>query len=193
MSASSLEVVSTTTGSDSVLASARMRRRTSSPLILGRLISSSTSEGWSSDAESSGRRSWSACSPSTATMSSLLKLFCSNARNVNSTSSGLSSTSRIGLLFMTVTPIRALRGEGEEERAAFPCLGFGPDPAAVAAQDAVHDRQADAAALEFGRRMQPLERVEQLCRVLHVEPGAVVTHEEDLAAGLPDRSHRDGG
>src|SRR5713101_5370416 len=193
MSVSSLEVVSTTTGSDWVLGSARMRRSTSSPSILGRLTSSSTSAGRNGRPAFSGRRIRRACSPSAATMISLLMLFCLKARNVNVTSSGLSSTSSMGLLFMAVAPVWAVGREGEEECAAFSRLAFGPDPAAVTAQDAVHDGQPDAATLEFGRRVQPLERVEQFARIPHVEPGAVVAHEKHLAAVLAGRAHADGG
>src|ERR1700680_121481 len=89
--------------------------------------------------------------------------------------------------------VGAVGREGEEERAALSWLAFGPDPAAVAGQNAMHDGQPNAAALEFGRRVQPLERVEQFVRVAHVEPGAVVTHEKDRLAVLADRPEpRDG-
>ena len=63
-----------------------------------------------------------------------------------------------------------------------PTGALGPDPAAVAADDALHDRQPDAGALEVAGGVQALERLEQLVGVAHVEPGAVVAHEESAVA-----------
>ena len=50
--------------------------------------------------------------------------------------------------------------EREVERGAFVHLGFGPDMAAVAFDDALDDGKADAGALEFLGAMQALEHAE---------------------------------
>src|SRR6185436_9933706 len=62
-------------------------------------------------------------------------------------------------------------------------LGLGPDPAAMAPCDARGDRQSHASALEALVAMQPLEQVEELVRVPHVETDAVVTDEIGLVGG----------
>src|SRR6185436_20280609 len=60
----------------------------------------------------------------------------------------------------------------------------GPDPAAVARDDAFRGRQADAVARVFGRAVQALERREEVPGIGHVETGAVVAHVAyQLAAG----------
>src|SRR6185295_4548468 len=86
-------------------------------------------------------------------------------------------------------PCRCGRGHREPERRAAIGRGFGPDFPAVALEDALHDRQPDAAALEFRLAMQALERAEQLRRVLHVEADAVVAHEVGLLLHVPTDIH----
>ena len=73
----------------------------------------------------------------------------------------------------------------EVERRAAAELALGPDTAAVALDDPVHGRQTDAGPLELGLLVQALERGEQPVRVLHVEAGAVVAHEEHGARARP--------
>src|SRR5262245_52124517 len=64
----------------------------------------------------------------------------------------------------------------EGEGGPFARRGLGADRAAMAAHDALHDGEADAVALEAGRRGQALEGAEQARRVAHVEADAVVAH-----------------
>src|SRR3546814_2388206 len=52
----------------------------------------------------------------------------------------------------------------------------------MARDDTLDAGQADAGAGELGRRMQALEHAEQLVRIGHVEPGAVVADAEPVAA-----------
>src|SRR5690554_6485927 len=70
--------------------------------------------------------------------------------------------------------------EREVEAGALAFLALGPDAAAVPPHDPVHGRQPDSAARELFDRVEPLERHEQLHRVIHVEAGAVVPDEVDL-------------
>src|SRR5690606_30325672 len=70
----------------------------------------------------------------------------------------------------------------ERRTATFRTLGFnGP---AVAPNHAMHDRQTDAAPWKFIRRMQALERHEQILRVLGLEARSVVAHVEDAVFGV---------
>src|SRR5260370_30515243 len=50
----------------------------------------------------------------------------------------------------------------EVERRPLVRLSLGPDAAAVALDDALHNREADASALEFLRVVHPLEHAEKL-------------------------------
>ncbi len=61
-------------------------------------------------------------------------------------------------------------------------LRLRPDAPAVALDDALHDRQADAGAFIFLRAVQPLEDAEELVGVAHVETGAVVADEINVDA-----------
>ena len=69
------------------------------------------------------------------------------------------------------------RSESEVERRALVGLGVGPDAAAVAVDDPLHDGEADAGALIVLGPVQPLEDAEQLVGVAHVEADAVVLDE----------------
>src|SRR5688500_9326061 len=62
------------------------------------------------------------------------------------------------------------KGEG----CPFPYPAVGPDPASVARDHPVHDRQSDPGARKLGRIVQPLKRIEEPADLLHVEPGPVV-------------------
>src|SRR5207342_3429832 len=66
------------------------------------------------------------------------------------------------------------RGQVEMERAALAGLGFCPDATAMAFDDALHDRKADAVASALVDPVQAVEWLEQLVRITHVETGAVV-------------------
>src|SRR5207244_2614169 len=68
----------------------------------------------------------------------------------------------------------------EIEARALLRLRFGPYPAAVAHDHALHDREADAGPGELVLAVQPLEHAEELRRVAHVEAHAVVAHPVDV-------------
>src|SRR2546426_131573 len=107
-------------------------------------------------------------------------LLCSSAMRVSSSSSGLSSTSRM-IFGMHVSGSGGCR-QGKEEGGAAARLAVGPDRAAVPRDHAVHVGQADAGALEFCRRMQALKYAEQLAGVIHVETHTVVAYEISVRA-----------
>src|SRR5262245_56745594 len=69
------------------------------------------------------------------------------------------------------------RLECEVERRALVLSSLGPDAPPVSTDDPLDRRQTDAGALELLGRVQALERGEQLVRIAHVEPRAVVAHE----------------
>ena len=71
--------------------------------------------------------------------------------------------------------------ESEGERRAAADLALCADLSAMAADDPLNARQSDPRPGELVRAVQALEGLEQLARMLHVEPDAVVTHDE-LAA-----------
>jgi hypothetical protein len=74
--------------------------------------------------------------------------------------------------------IRTLLGtQREVERRAGIRLAFRPDTAAVAVDDALHRRQADAGAFELRDGMQALEDSEQFVGVGHVESGTIVAYD----------------
>ncbi|MBA2543328.1 MAG: hypothetical protein H0V17_27040 [Deltaproteobacteria bacterium] len=79
------------------------------------------------------------------------------------------------------------------ERGAGADLTLRPHPSAVAMNDALDGRESDPGPREVGRRMQPLERREQLVRKGHVEPGTVVADEERARAGIVDLANFDPG
>src|SRR6185369_16546083 len=71
--------------------------------------------------------------------------------------------------------------------------GFGPDTAAVALDDTLHDCQTDAGTCEILCAMQPLKHVEQLVGILHVEADTVVADQEDLLVAYLARTDLDDG
>src|SRR5262249_38712501 len=117
----------------------------------------------------------------------LLRLYFLNAWRANSTSFGLSSTSRIST---RLSGIRAT-SEREVERRAVVHLGLGPHPATVSVHDALHDGQPDAGPLVVLGTMQALEDAEQLVRVPDVESYPVVLHEVHAFAVLLARTDVD--
>src|SRR3546814_8739860 len=79
----------------------------------------------------------------------------------------------------------------EAERRALPRPAFGTDHSAVAFDDALDRRQADAVAVELFLVVQPLEGTEQLARVFRREARAVVGDvERQLLAGKDRKSTR---
>src|SRR5436190_141700 len=82
---------------------------------------------------------------------------------------------------------RNRRREREVEHRAVVDLRLRPDRAAVAADDALHGREADAGAGKFFGRMQPLKRAKELVGVGHVEAGAVVADEIHRRSALIER------
>ena len=97
------------------------------------------------------------------------------------------------LVTFAVSGIGVFPFQGEIEGGALIDLGFGPDAAAVAVQDALHQGQADAGALVIFHRMQALEDAKQLVGVLHVEADAVIADEIDGFAVLPLAADFDAG
>src|SRR6185436_4366990 len=85
------------------------------------------------------------------------------------------------------------RRQREVEDRTFVRLAFSPDAPALAIDDACDRREPDTRAVEVRRAVQPLERLEQLLLVSHVETGAVVANvprRERAAARLPDLDAR---
>src|SRR5918999_5773152 len=77
--------------------------------------------------------------------------------------------------------LRPSSPEGEVEGGALADLALGPHHAPVALHDALDRREPYAGALEVLRRVQALERAEELGRVGHVEPDPVVANVVDRA------------
>src|SRR3990170_8578457 len=123
--------------------------------------------------------------PSRATITSLATLAWRSARMVSSSSSGLSSTSSIVFSAISCLRDRCVRCESEEERGALALRRVPPDAPAMAVDDALHGRQADARPRELLLRMQPLESTEQLVRVRHIEAYPVVANEVGRALAVP--------
>src|SRR4030095_14807564 len=67
------------------------------------------------------------------------------------------------------------RRPGKAERRALTEGGLDPDAAAGALDHLLHDREADAGALD-GHVVQPLEHLEDLLVVGGIDPDAVVPH-----------------
>src|SRR5690606_13021081 len=102
----------------------------------------------------------------------LLLIFSfANARSASASSSGLSSTNKIGRALIVAILLNRYR---EIERGALVDLGLRPDAATVPIDNALHSRQAHAGTGEFLGIVQTLERAKQFVRVRHVETGAVV-------------------
>jgi len=70
-------------------------------------------------------------------------------------------------------------------------LAFGPDPAAVAVDDALDNGESHPGSLEVLMAVEALEDAEHLVVVLHVEPGAVVPHRIDALRILQMAFHFD--
>src|SRR5688572_28270589 len=157
-----------TTGMARSAGSPFIRRSTSMPSTLGIFKSSSTSFGF---CRSLARRYSSASAPSFTQCRRLTRLFRRSARCVISASWGLSSTSRISSCSTIGLP-----RQREVKAGALANPPFGPDPPAVAAHDALHDRQPNTGPGELVGAVQALEDAEQLLDVAHIEADAVVAH-----------------
>ena len=68
-----------------------------------------------------------------------------------------------------------------------------PNPAAMAMNDALDSRQADAASGEILRRVKPLESAEEFADIRHVETGAIIADEVDLLPILLRHAQLDPG
>src|SRR5260370_9403214 len=123
-----------------------------------------------------------------------------NARTVSSTSSALSSTSRISTWvdMNSLIPdqtfwfiVRAVlgRSEREEERCSFVDFRFRPNPPTVFANDALYNCQSHPRSFEVARLVQPLKNSKELAYVLHLEARSVVPHEDDPKIVLRHLSH----
>ena len=60
---------------------------------------------------------------------------------------------------------------------------FGPDAAAMAVDDPLHNCQADSRPLEFSVGVQPLKRLEHLVGMAHVEARTIILDEYGPAMG----------
>src|SRR5581483_10416382 len=105
----------------------------------------------------------------------LARLAVLKACSVSLMSLGLSSTSRMSVRSSCMSGSLHCKVECR----ALADARLGPDPSAVAVDDALHDRQADAGPLEIFGAMQPLEHAKELVGVFHVEADSVVADEED--------------
>src|SRR5215831_1096688 len=186
MSGSCFDDVSITTGNTFVRSSLRIAASTSSPLIFGSFMSSSTTLGsWLptrlANAPRANRKS-SASTPSRAICRRLVRLFFFSARTVSSASDELSSTSSTSTS-STVTMDSPSR-QREVERRPLIGSGIGPDPPPMALENPLHQRQPHPRSLELVGRVQPLEHAEQLAGERRVEPHPVVPHQVDEVAVL---------
>src|SRR3984893_598528 len=130
----------------------------------------------SSGLDPAPNRNSSASTPSRATWIEFARLAVLKAFMESFTSLGLSSTSRISARWS----VMIWNSRREVECRALINRRFGPDSPAVAMDDALHDREADAGAFEILRAMQPLEHAEQLVGVSHIEASTIVADEDDL-------------
>src|SRR3970040_390525 len=131
----------------------------------------------------------SAWAPSFTQVTLFASLPLRSARSASSASVGLSSTRRMST-FSNLS-IRASFRQRKMERRARVHRALAPAAPAVPGDDALHDGQTDAGALELLRAVQPLEHAEQLVVVAHVEPGAVVLHAIDALRAVLAAAHRD--
>ena len=109
-----------------------------------------------------------------------------SASLVRRTSPGLSSTSRIStgrpnalVHGRHAVSCRAAAGSVKRNVVPSPGLGLDPDAPAVALDDLLADRQADAGARVLVAAVQPLEDDEDPLDVLRLDADAVVAHREE--------------
>src|SRR4051794_2860930 len=183
-----------------------MALKTSIPSSLGNLRLSKISRGGAAPLRLRNpprpKRKSSASSPSRATAISASLSSSLKGRTVSSTSSGLSSTTRMSIRCGSAEGGRwgrdssgagflpeLLIGIGWIPTSSLPCipaaqrqvkcrsalrLGLGPNPASVFMRNALHQGQSRSVALELIRSMQPLKHAEQLPGVAHLEPNSIV-------------------
>src|SRR5207237_10066424 len=80
-----------------------------------------------------------------------------------------------------------LARQGEVEGGALVHDALGPDPASMSLDDALHQGQADPRTFKLVRAVHTIEHLEELARVRHVEPDAVVSDEVDSLGPLEAR------
>src|SRR6185295_8443469 len=131
-----------------------------------------------------------ASAPSLSQLMRLASLPLRSARSASSASAGLSSIKSMSTFSncSTCAPF----GQRKIECRSRVHLALGPDPAAMARDDALHDGKSHSGAGEFLLAVQALEHAEQLAVVLHVEPGAVVLDAVDALRAVFAAAHLDG-
>src|SRR5260370_40479394 len=109
------------------------------------------------------------------------------ARTVSSTSSALSSTSRISTscdmnylipdqTFWFIVRLVLGRSEREEERCSLIDFRLRPNPPTVFANDALYNCQSHPRSFEIARLVQPLKNSKELAYVLHLEARPIIAH-----------------
>src|SRR5919202_2155045 len=131
-----------------------------------------------------------ASAPSRATWTRLARLCCLRLCSANSTSLGLSSRSRISMVWSGMGRLSLQR---KVKRGAAVGLRIGPDTPAMAVDDALRDREAHSSACIVLGTMQPLEHPKEFVGVAHVEADAVVAHKVDRLPALLAPPHSDAG
>src|SRR5438552_12262813 len=121
-----------------------------------------------------------ASAPSRTTWIRFVGLFFRKAWRVSSTSLGLSSTSKISIMFSL---IRDTLSESKAEGRSLIHFRFGPNAAAMTVDDALHGGQPHAGAFVVLGAVQALEDPEQFVGVAHIKAHAIVLHEIDGNAG----------
>src|SRR5258708_14549340 len=122
------------------------------------------------------------------------------ARTVSSTSSALSSTSRISTscdmnclipdqTFCFIVRVVLGRSKREEKRRSLIDFRVRPNPPTVFANDALYNCQSHPRSFEIARLVQPLKNSKKLAHVLHLEARPVVPHEDDAKLVLRHLSH----
>src|ERR1700719_3950657 len=100
----------------------------------------------------------SASAPSRTTWTLLARLWFLKACSASISSLGLSSTSRISMLFSGIDGT-SFKSEGKSGTPVD--LDLRPDPAAVTVDDPLHDGQTNASTVVIDRAVQPLKDAEE--------------------------------
>src|SRR5262245_40794701 len=118
------------------------------------------------------------------------RLYLLRVWRVNSASFGLSSTRRISTTFSVM---RTVSAERKVKCRALVEGSLGPHPPAVAVDDALYNRQADARPVVLVSAVQALEHAEEFPNILHIKAHAVVLDKIDalaIALATADFDHR---
>src|SRR5580658_825198 len=118
-------------------------------------------------------------------MTSFRMLFFLSARSVSSSSSGLSSTRRIGLFMVMVSAAsRLFLWQREMEASSSVYRALGPYAAAVAMDDSLDGRKTDSGSGKFLCAVKSLKGRKELFRVGHIETRPIVSYGVDPRAVL---------